>query len=126
MGSHYIGTHFATEISTFIDNGSCKICGKSFQLNGKVELHVGIQHKKIIEILRPKNLWFGDDAVASRSSPIPEATIDNAEVKTPSKNGRAKAKKSIINSNNSIKNSPSFKNQEKDVIGGTSPVTAKT
>jgi len=124
--SHYIGTHFATEISTFIDNGACKICGKSFEMNGKVELHVGIQHKKIIEILRPKNLWFGDDAVASRSSPIPEATIDNAEVKTPSKNGRAKAKKSIINSNNSIKNSPSFKNQEKDVIGGTSPVTAKT
>jgi len=124
--SHYIGTHFATEISTFIDNGSCKICGKSFEMNGKVELHVGIQHKKIIEILRPQNLWFGDDVVASRSSPIPEVSNSNAEVKTPSKNGKVNVKKSIKNPNNSIKISPSFKNQEKNIIGGISPETAIT
>ena len=28
--SHYIGTHFKTEIASFIDDGACKECGKSF------------------------------------------------------------------------------------------------
>ena len=55
--SHYIYTHFSAEIETFIKHGVCKLCG----FNGrKIEIHVGIEHKRIKEILQSRNLWNAD------------------------------------------------------------------
>ena len=54
---HYIYTHFSAEIETFIKHRVCKLCG----FNGrKIEIHVGIEHQKIKEILQSRNLWNAD------------------------------------------------------------------
>jgi len=54
---HYIYTHFSAEIETFIKHRVCKLCG----FNGrKIEIHVGIEHQKIKEILQFRNLWNAD------------------------------------------------------------------
>jgi len=51
---HYIYTHFSAEINSYIKHRVCKLCG----FNGrKIEIHVGIEHQKIKEILQSRNLW---------------------------------------------------------------------
>jgi len=51
---HYINSHFSAEIKPFIKHRVCKLCG----FNGrKIEIHVGIEHQKIKEILQSHNLW---------------------------------------------------------------------
>ena len=116
--SHYIGTHFKTEIASFIDDGACKECGKSFDLKGKVELHVGINHGKIIDVLRSQNLWSEVGAhETSRSSPIMKVVSANKSTVTKKTNKLdIKTKK---------KQTPNFKKQEHDVDVDTttSPVS---
>ena len=56
--SHYIGTHFVEEISSYIKDDQCSInnCGKSYPKKGKLELHIGLHHKKIHEILNREGI----------------------------------------------------------------------
>jgi len=119
--SHYIGTHFKTEIASFIDDGACKECGKSFDLKGKVELHVGINHGKIIDLLRSQNLWSeGGAHETSSSSPIMK--VVSAKKSTVTK----KTKKLDISTSNMKKQSPTFKKLEHDVdFVTTSPISEK-
>jgi len=117
--SHYIGTHFKTEIASFIDDGACKECGKSFDLKGKVELHVGIKHGKIIDMLKSQNLWSeGGADETSRSSPIMKAVSANKSTVTKKTNKRDISTKK--------KQTHNFKKQEHDVdvVTTTSPVSA--
>merc|ERR1712198_543943 len=115
-----IGTHFKTEMASFIDDGACKECGKSFDLKGKVELHVGINHGKIIDVLRSQNLWSeGGANETSRSSPIMKAV--SAKKSTVTK------KTNKLDIKTKKKQTPNFKKQEHDVDVDTttSPVSEK-
>jgi len=69
--SHYIGTHFQGEISSFIRNDKCSIsnCGKSYPgKKGKLELHIGLHHKKIHEILNREGIQVKSMTVAKPNS----------------------------------------------------------
>ena len=68
--SHYIGTHFSDEISSFIKDDKCSInnCGKSYPKKGKLELHIGIHHRKILEILNREGIQVQSMTVTKPNS----------------------------------------------------------